>query len=100
MQFHTAPTETAAAILNQIASASAHLQRALAQARGDLDEYGNSPGRVNVYTPRLSQVIALGARVDALIDAIAPLQVEDDLIFTARRATALRSERPYFQPAR
>ena len=100
MNTHTAPSEAAATILNQIARASADLQHAIGQARADLTDYEDCSGRVNVYPPRLTEVIALGARIDALLDAITPLEVSDDLIVTARRAPERPSERPWFRAAR
>jgi len=87
MNTHTAPSEAAATILNQIARASADLQHAIGQARTALRDYEVRSGRVDVYAPRLTEVIALGARIDALLDAIDPLGVSDDLIIKARRAS-------------
>lgn len=97
MNTHTAPNEAAATILNQIARASADLQHAIGKARAALTNYEDCSGRVDVYAPRLTEVVELGARIDALLEAIPYLEVSDDLIIKARRAS--HQERPWFRTA-
>lgn len=89
----TIPVESAA-LLNLLARDAADLSAAIRAAMTALAEANNAPYAVRLHAPRLTNVIDAAAKVDALVEALASLGVEDGLIRLARSATPMN--RPHF----